>query len=345
MNRSRIEWCDHTLNIITGCRHECPYCYARTMARRFSGDVRRNLQAVKHVTLENGCYELNEPFLDENGKQIIYPFAFEPTFHKYRLDILDNYKGGQNIFVGAMADIFGDWVPDEWLHEVFSACAAHEKNNYLFLTKNPARYGDLDLPGGERYWYGTTVTNDHDLTRISALPKDRHVFLSIEPMLGPVMLPENAGCDIGWIILGAETGRRKGKVIPKFEWVVEVAVLWADKRGIPVFMKESMVPVVQEKNMRREFPEALKHKPMGDGKKRRLYSECIECGAVFRQDTMVTLSARVGRYDKNRRLPSKTAGSMCRPCFECWCDAHGISIDSGELYGDKEDRGDEEETP
>ncbi|MDE6981620.1 MAG: phage Gp37/Gp68 family protein, partial [Lachnospiraceae bacterium] len=47
MNRSKIEWCDHTWNPITGCRHECPYCYARTMTARFAGDVRLNKMAKK----------------------------------------------------------------------------------------------------------------------------------------------------------------------------------------------------------------------------------------------------------------------------------------------------------
>lgn len=40
MNRSKIEYCDHTLNIITGCRYKCEYCYARQMSRRFSGNVK-----------------------------------------------------------------------------------------------------------------------------------------------------------------------------------------------------------------------------------------------------------------------------------------------------------------
>lgn len=42
MNKSKIEWCDHTWNPITGCNHGCHYCYARTMTARFSGDVRLN---------------------------------------------------------------------------------------------------------------------------------------------------------------------------------------------------------------------------------------------------------------------------------------------------------------
>ena len=29
INKTKIEWCTHTWNPVTGCRHGCPYCYAR----------------------------------------------------------------------------------------------------------------------------------------------------------------------------------------------------------------------------------------------------------------------------------------------------------------------------
>lgn len=35
MNKTRIEWCDSTWNPVTGCKHGCPYCYARRVAGRF----------------------------------------------------------------------------------------------------------------------------------------------------------------------------------------------------------------------------------------------------------------------------------------------------------------------
>lgn len=35
MNKTGIEWCDMTWNPVTGCRHECEYCYARRIAARF----------------------------------------------------------------------------------------------------------------------------------------------------------------------------------------------------------------------------------------------------------------------------------------------------------------------
>ena len=37
MQRTKIEWCDSTWNPVTGCLHECEYCYARKIAHRFGG--------------------------------------------------------------------------------------------------------------------------------------------------------------------------------------------------------------------------------------------------------------------------------------------------------------------
>lgn len=30
MNKTGIEWTDFTWNPVTGCLHDCPYCYARS---------------------------------------------------------------------------------------------------------------------------------------------------------------------------------------------------------------------------------------------------------------------------------------------------------------------------
>jgi hypothetical protein len=56
---------------------------------------------------------------------------------------------------------------------------------------------------------------------------------------------------------GAETGNRKGKIIPKREWIDNI-VRAADEAGVPVFMKDSLIPIVGEENMRREFPAGLR---------------------------------------------------------------------------------------
>ena len=80
MNRSKIEWCDHTWNPITGCFFVCPYCYARTMANRFSGNVRKNkmakdsYEAIKLGSKE--LYVLDKPMKNETGSILTYPFGY-----------------------------------------------------------------------------------------------------------------------------------------------------------------------------------------------------------------------------------------------------------------------------
>ncbi len=54
-------------------------------------------------------------------------------------------------------------------------------------------------------------------------------------------------------ILGAMTGPGSAKQQPKREWVEDI-VTTADIAGIPVFMKDSLIPIMGKKNMRREFP-------------------------------------------------------------------------------------------
>lgn len=323
MNRSRIEWCDHTLNIITGCRHGCDYCYARKMSRRFSGNVKLNLTMRDKYREENGLYILDEPFIGENGRQIIYPFGFAPTLHRYRFGQLDKLKMGQNIFVGAMSDMFGDWVPDSWIDEVFRCCMEHGQNNYLFLTKNPERYVDLEnLPDGYNMFYGTTVTRESEMHLFNILPAFRRRFASIEPILEDVR-PEMHNLlfrQVDWVIIGAETGQRVGKVIPEAEWILKI-VEAADAEGTPVFMKDSLLPIVGEKNMRRDFPDPLRVSRKSKKILEKVMGECVICHSVKEKNRMVSLTARTKRGGK-----TKSFAYMCRPCFTRWCEDHEIEV-------------------
>ena len=84
MNKSGIEWCDHTWNPITGCRHGCSYCYADKMSLRFCGNMKRNMVQTDQYRMEGDLFVLDKPFMNEDGKPVIYPFGFEPTLHIYR---------------------------------------------------------------------------------------------------------------------------------------------------------------------------------------------------------------------------------------------------------------------
>lgn len=328
MNRSKIEWCDHTWNPITGCRYNCPYCYAARMADRFSGDVRLNKMAKKDYALvpaadnSEKIYVLENPMLNETGRALVYPFEFEPTYHKYRLDYPEKLKMGNNIFVGAMADIFGSWVPSEWIEEIIKVCLENPIHNYMFLTKNPKRYTELGVPMGlENMWYGTTITCDDDADRFNYLPTGCNVFVSVEPLMGDIVAKHNILFkQIDWIIIGAETGRNNDKVVPKVQWIKDI-VERADYNGVPVFMKDSLIPIIGKENMRRDFPKQLQHSEISPKLKAKLYAECAACKVTLRKNEMITLLARPRRGEQPKQF-----GFMCKNCFEKMCKELGLDI-------------------
>ncbi len=264
MKGTKIEWCDATWNPVTGCRHNCPYCYARRMAQRFAGYDPCYSAGV--TQLENGCYELGVD--DRKYKYVIggdgkpgrkvaapYPFGFEPTMHRYRLNQPQKWKEPQTIFVCSMADLFGDWVSDSWIQTVFEACDKAPQHRYLFLTKNPERYCELvntgKLPKRDNFWYGSTL----DSMKAKRYPGriSDNTFVSIEPLTERMDVRLGSFGGDRWIIIGAETGQRKEKVTPEKEWI-DIICEAAEITDAAVFMKDSLIPIVGEENMRREFP-------------------------------------------------------------------------------------------
>ena len=58
---------------------------------------------------------------------------------------------------------------------------------------------------------------------------------------------------IEWIVIGTETGKRKGKIDTKPEWAFNLAKQ-AQKRSIPIFMKEDLYGILSEEEVIQEFP-------------------------------------------------------------------------------------------
>ena len=244
--KTKIDWCDSSWNPVTGCLHGCEYCYARRIAERFSSGI---------ITGHDHLYMLDEPFRRKDKTICVFPYGFDPTFHRYRLDIPQTWKKARNIFVCSMADLFGEWVPDEWIKAVFEACEAAPQHRYLFLTKNPQRYLELAkkgaMPDKKNFWYGCSVTYQAEPFFFSGRYK---TFASIEPILEPfggapglnhIEKPE-------WVIVGAETGNRKNKIRPEKSWIN--GIIYACKEyHIPLFMKESLRELMGD-DFRQEFP-------------------------------------------------------------------------------------------
>ncbi len=152
--------------------------------------------------------------------------------------------------------MFGDWVPDSWIKEVYDACCAGSQHRYLFLTKNPGRVvrlikNGIVLPNTIDWWYGYTIDGERELAK--ERPIGLKTFCSVEPLLrcpDAKMLDQIAMTN--WCIIGAETGNRKEKVIPEKRWIDLIVDRCRDEY-ISVFMKESLRGIMGE-DFRQEFP-------------------------------------------------------------------------------------------
>ena len=256
---TKIDWCDSSWNPVTGCYHACEYCYARGIAKRFGGhdiDPVGDSVTVYDARAEKLIIEVDNQLSkvdDKCGVRVApYPFGFTPTFHRYRLDMPKKWSEPRTIFVCSMADLFGDWVPHEWIYEVFEVCKATPQHRYLFLTKNPKRYSDLFMRSAPKnVWLGASYTGEGEYERTSVV---EHGFLSIEPLLNriPSLTAHSIALWNDWVIIGAETGTRKGKVKPEKEWI-ETIVRSCDAVKTPVFMKESLREIMGD-DFRQEFP-------------------------------------------------------------------------------------------
>ena len=206
------------MNLVIGCTIGCSYCYARNNVRRF------------HMT---------EDFS-------------RPEYFPGKLKLMDR-KRPQNLMLTGMSD-FSDW-DSEWREEVFARIARNPQHQYIFLTKRPEKIQfstELD-----NVWFGVTVTSAKEKGRIQAMREHiraKHYQVSFEPMFDDIGEVDFTG--IEWIVVGTETGRRKGKSESKTEWVWNLTDQ-AHSRGIPVFMKEDLLPVMGEAQMIQELPQVF----------------------------------------------------------------------------------------
>jgi protein gp37 len=210
MNKTKIDYVDYSWNPVWGCKNDCPYCYARKTAERFGQ-------------------------------------SFEPHWKE------KNFNRGMPkkpswIFVNSMSDVA--YWKKSWLLRTLSRIEINPEHRFLFLTKIPPCYEDRLFTSHvfPNVWLGVSVTNQNTMSALADLIFDTtwdekyKLVLSIEPILAPIdtyVIPD-------WLIVGAETGNRKDKVIPEREWIENIYD-YCQRMNVPIWMKDNLKNIWKDK--------------------------------------------------------------------------------------------------
>lgn len=250
---SKIEWTQKTWNPIVGCAKltdGCAHCYAEKMAARLAAMARAQIADGKTPSPALDRYRR---VVDANGHW--NGRTTEPT-----QDLLETpftRAKPTTYFVCSMGDLFHDSVQLPDIRAVFEIIAATPRHTYIILTKRPSRMASiiyllrqLNIPTSNVH-FGFTAENQQTYNnRIGAAPKcDKFIFLSLEPLLGPVELKIHPGYLDG-VIVGGESGPHARPM--HSEWV----------RGIRDQCRELEIPFFFKK-WGDNPPEEAYHQPGG----------------------------------------------------------------------------------
>lgn len=237
---TNISWADATVNYWVGCLEvsngphgACQNCYARTWANRFPRYRNTWGAHAERVKITKPLSKARKAVRDAQARGIARPF----------------------IFSNSLADIMDNQVPIEWLAEALQVAAATPAAIHLWLTKRPGLFVErifaaMDLAGlehmPENIALGMTAVTQAELDRdwpklaeARAELQPAFIFLSIEPMMGPIDLTragaiawnmggvDRAGdyhepeicrvSSVDWVISGGESGHHARITHPAWE--------------------------------------------------------------------------------------------------------------------------------
>lgn len=207
-----------SVNPVVGCTIGCDYCYAERFCKRYA--------------------------LSDNFRV--------PVFHEERLYLLYSKKP-KSFFLTTMSDL-SMWKP-EWIEKTFKAIRENPQHEYLFMTKRP-KHLDMDIEL-DNVWMACTVTKKEDVHRIAELQEHvrcQHYMVCFEPLHGDVGELDLSGIES--VIIGAETGGRRLKILPRERWILNIS-RQATEQGVLVAMKDSIEPYIDPEDVRRELPYQL----------------------------------------------------------------------------------------
>ncbi|MEE9451113.1 MAG: DUF5131 family protein [Ignavibacteriaceae bacterium] len=246
---SKIEWCDHTVNLWWGCSKVhagCKNCYAESLSIRYGNDI-----------------------WGEDKQRKLIQSAFK-DLNKYQKQAQKENKVVK-VFMGSMMDIFEESKPLIGLREryvctgtlrelLFTEILQDKYPNliFLFLTKRPKNIIDLipyewknNTPGN--VWFGTSISDQDTKKYVEKLKLvlGSNLFLSIEPQIGLIDNIDLNGID--WVIQGGESGNKKRPF--QIEWAERMKQICYEQ-NTPFFFKQiDKVQSIPDNLMIKQYPD------------------------------------------------------------------------------------------
>lgn len=218
--RTKIEWCDYTVNCFWGCDEGCPYCAARKLAKRFG----------RHIGEKRGY-----------PAGVIERMAeFKPVFLPDQLDLIGQIRQPSRIFISEMGDWCGKNVPREWSEQTLGYMRRFPQHTFITSTKQPQNLLNFVFP--KNCWVGVGVTDRTMAEEAISVFKDVNAdikYLMCEPLLSPMGELDMNG--ISLVIIGSQTQPYRP---PEVAWVEEIAAA-ADRTGTAVFIKNNLKSLLE----------------------------------------------------------------------------------------------------
>ena len=244
---TKIEWCDHTVNLWHGCAKVhtgCKNCYAEAMSKRWKFAIWGENAPRREIKSAFRDLKKYENHARENGfKEVVFCGSMMDIFEKPKWLTDNGDKGGIfHLKTNTLRDILFKEITDGKYNNLI----------FLFLTKRPQNINKFipeiwksKLP--KNVWFGTSVSDQKTAEELipklmENTPKSANLFLSVEPqtdaisltnlklaadshylncLSGTISFPIGS-CDelksqrIKWVIQGGESGNKKRPF--KTEW-------------------------------------------------------------------------------------------------------------------------------
>ena len=145
----------------------------------------------------------------------------------------------------SQCDPFDTEAPADWREDMFALIEATPWLDWLLLTKRPAEavreltriWNEENAP--RNIWLGTSIEDQDHVFRLEHLLAAPSwvviLFLSVEPMLGPILFPLGSLKAMDWVIIGAESGPKRRPF--DNAWALDV-VAQCDEAEVPVWCKQ-----------------------------------------------------------------------------------------------------------